>query len=197
MNITPAVYVRCNYSSILQLWFSPTTIEVRKWMSHSLLFEHLKQWANTVVDFQSRLTLFILTLFIWSIDIISTVVCSTTIARMSPDSHGWYRVMTWWRHHMETFSALLAICAGNSPVIGELHKGQWRGALMFSLKCAWINDWVNNGEAGDMRRHRAHYDVNVMDLSNSNSNSSIEIEYHVIYLCNPFGDRAVTDFISK
>ena len=26
---------------------------------------------------------------------------------------------TWWRHQMETFSALLAICAGNSPVTGE------------------------------------------------------------------------------
>ena len=25
----------------------------------------------------------------------------------------------WWRHQMETFSALLAICAGNSPVSGE------------------------------------------------------------------------------
>ena len=44
---------------------------------------------------------------------------------------------TWWRHQMETFSALLAICAGNSPVPGEFpHKGQWRGALMFSLMCA-------------------------------------------------------------
>ena len=27
--------------------------------------------------------------------------------------------ITWWRHQMETFSALLAICAGNSPVAGE------------------------------------------------------------------------------
>ena len=26
---------------------------------------------------------------------------------------------SWWRHQMETFSALLAICAGNSPVPGE------------------------------------------------------------------------------
>ena len=26
---------------------------------------------------------------------------------------------TWWRHQMETFPALLAICAGNSPVTGE------------------------------------------------------------------------------
>ena len=41
---------------------------------------------------------------------------------------------TWWCHEMETFSALLALCAGNSPVTGEFpHKGQWRGALMFSL----------------------------------------------------------------
>ena len=42
-----------------------------------------------------------------------------------------------------TFSALLAICAGNSPV-NSRHKGQWCGALMFSLICAWINGWVNN-----------------------------------------------------
>ena len=27
-----------------------------------------------------------------------------------------------------------------------------------------INDWVNNREAGDLRRHRGHYDVNVMHL---------------------------------
>ena len=39
------------------------------------------------------------------------------------------------------------------------HKGQWRGALISSLICAWINGWVNNREAGDLRRHRAHYDV--------------------------------------
>ena len=45
----------------------------------------------------------------------------------------------------------------NSP-----HKGQWRGALIFSLICVWINVWVNNREAGHLRRHRAHYDVIVM-----------------------------------
>ena len=31
----------------------------------------------------------------------------------------WLVNMSWWRHQMETFSALLAICAGNSPVTGE------------------------------------------------------------------------------
>ena len=45
----------------------------------------------------------------------------------------------------------------NSP-----HKGQWHGCLMFSLICARINSWVNNGEAGDLRRHRTHYDATVM-----------------------------------
>ena len=45
----------------------------------------------------------------------------------------------------------------NSP-----HKGQWGGALMFSLICVWINGWVNNREAGDLRRDYAHYDVTVM-----------------------------------
>ena len=39
----------------------------------------------------------------------------------------------------------------NSP-----HKGQWHGAFMFSLICVWINGWVNNREAGDLRRFRAH-----------------------------------------
>ena len=64
---------------------------------------------------------------------------------------------------METFSASLALCAANSPVTGEFpHKGQRRGALMFSLICAWISGWVNNREAGDLRRHRAQYDVTVM-----------------------------------
>ena len=66
---------------------------------------------------------------------------------------------------MEPFSALLALCAGNSLVpVNSPHKRQWRGALMFSLICAWINDWVNNREAGDLRRHRGHYDVSVMRL---------------------------------
>ena len=59
-------------------------------------------------------------------------------------------------------------------------KGQWHGASMFSLTCAWTNGpkrdqhgrvdsftaslhgWVNKSEAGDLRRHRAHYDVTVM-----------------------------------
>ena len=64
---------------------------------------------------------------------------------------------------METFSALLANCAGIhwSPV-NSPHKGQWRGALMFSFICVRLNGWVNNCKAGDFRRYRAHYDVTII-----------------------------------
>ena len=51
------------------------------------------------------------------------------------------------------------------------HKGQRRGALMFSLIYAWINDWVNNREAGDLRRQHGHYDVIVMHLTKGSEHS--------------------------
>ena len=62
-----------------------------------------------------------------------------------------------WRHQIEPFSASLSICGGihRSPVSSP-HKGQWHGAPMFSLVCVWINGWVNNREAGDLRRYRGH-----------------------------------------
>ena len=64
---------------------------------------------------------------------------------------------------METFSASPAICAGKRSPVNPAHKGQWRGALMLSLVGAWIYGLVNNRDAGDLRRHRAHYDVIVMN----------------------------------
>ena len=72
----------------------------------------------------------------------------------------------WWRQQMETFSALLAICAANSPIPGEIPRTKASDAelLRFSLICVWINGWVNNREAGDLRRYRAHYDATVMHV---------------------------------
>ena len=69
----------------------------------------------------------------------------------------------WWRHQMEKFSALLAICAVNSPVSGEFpaQRPVKRSFDVFFI-CVWINGWVNNREAGDLRRYRAHYEVTVM-----------------------------------
>ena len=48
------------------------------------------------------------------------------------------------------------------PPVNSPHKDQRRGALMFPLICAWTNRWANNRDAGDLRRHRDHYDVIVM-----------------------------------
>ena len=64
-----------------------------------------------------------------------------------------------WKHFPRYWPFVRGIHRGpvNSP-----HKGQWRGALMFSLICVWINGWVNNGEAGELRRNHAHYDVITM-----------------------------------
>ena len=65
-----------------------------------------------------------------------------------------------WKHFPLSWPFVRGI--HRSPV-NSPHKGQWRGALMFSLIWAWINRWVNNCEANDLRRHHAHYDVIVMD----------------------------------
>ena len=64
-----------------------------------------------------------------------------------------------WKHFPRNWPFVRGI--HRSPV-NSPHKDQWRGALMFSLIRTRINGWVNNGEAGDLRRHRANYDVTVM-----------------------------------
>ena len=71
--------------------------------------------------------------------------------------------LAWWRNQMETFSALLAI------LCVEFTGHRWiprtkasDAALMFCLICVWINGWLNNREAGDLRRYRAHCGVIVM-----------------------------------
>ena len=79
-----------------------------------------------------------------------------------------------WKHFLCNWPFVQGIhrSPDNSP-----HKGQWRGALMFSLICVWINDWVNNREAGDLRCCRAHYDVIVMVIT---APHCIIMWYHVI-----------------
>ena len=64
-----------------------------------------------------------------------------------------------WKHFPRYWPFVRGI--HRSPV-NSPHKGQWRGALMFSLICVSTNGWVNTREAGNFRRYRAHYDVIVM-----------------------------------
>ena len=119
----------------------------------------------------------------------------------------------WWRHDMETPFALLDLfggCIGHGqcnmmtssngnifrvtgPLCGEFtghlwiphtKKGRWRGALMFSFICAWINVWVNNREAGDLRSLCAHYDVIVMKYKDFYSYTAFEVHVHFYIDCS-------------
>ena len=68
-----------------------------------------------------------------------------------------YDVIKW-----KPFPRYWPFVRGMRSPVNSPDKGQWRGALMFSLICALINGWVNNREAGDLRRHRPHYDITAM-----------------------------------
>ena len=71
-----------------------------------------------------------------------------------------------WKHFPRYWPFVRGIhrSPANSP-----HKGQSRGAVMFSLICVWINVWVNNRKAGDLRHYRAHYDVSEMSTPSYHS----------------------------
>ena len=76
----------------------------------------------------------------------------------------------------------------NRSRVNFLHKGQWRGAVMFSLICAWINVWVNSGGAGDLRPHRAHYDFIVMGMALFVSEATLFLPaYHMSSLPQMYG----------
>ena len=64
-----------------------------------------------------------------------------------------------WKHCLRYWPFVQGI---HRPPANSPHKGQWRGALMFSLFCAWINGWVNSRDADYLIRHCAHYDVSVI-----------------------------------
>ena len=61
-----------------------------------------------------------------------------------------------WKHFLHYWPFVQGI---HQALVNSPHKGQWRGASIFSLICAWINTWVNNHEPGDLRCHRPHYYV--------------------------------------
>ena len=64
-----------------------------------------------------------------------------------------------WKHFSRHWPVVRGI---HRSSVNSTHKGQCPGALILTLIWARINGWVNNHEAGDLRRHRAHYDVIVV-----------------------------------
>ena len=71
----------------------------------------------------------------------------------------------WWPHQMEIFSALLALCAGNSSVTGKSppQRPVTRSFDVFYDLCKiWTNGSANIRDTSDLRRHCTHYDAAVM-----------------------------------
>ena len=67
----------------------------------------------------------------------------------------------WWdlsgtgMKHFPRYRALFKV--NPRPPVDSPHKGQWRGALAFSLIFSWTNSWANSRDAGDlMIRHGAN-----------------------------------------
>ena len=87
---------------------------------------------------------------------------------------------------METFSALLAICGHRWIPSTKASDAE----LWWFFICAWINDWVNNREAGDLRRHRAHYDIIV--TSRLRQTQQVVTEAHCIHI-----ERMATEILSQ
>ena len=101
---------------------------------------------------------------------------------------------TWWRHQMETFSMLLALCVGSSTVPGEFPPAKrpvTRSCDVFFI-CPWTNGWVNTRDGGDLRRHRAHYGITVMFwYRRFISNYDYTHTHQKNYYHNGYGDNTI------
>ena len=88
------------------------------------------------------------------------------------------------KFHVHWLRCMMTSSNGNifrvtGHLCGEFTGHRWiprTKACAAELRCflwsvPWINGWVNNGEAGDLRRHRSHYDVTATDCTASHLNS--------------------------
>ena len=83
------------------------------------------------------------------IRLLYSIACTTIwTSVMEMPFYMWHDDVIKWKHFPRYWPFVRGI--HRSPV-NSPHKGQWHGALVFSLICIWINDWVNNREAGDLR----------------------------------------------
>ena len=154
---------QCQWLALRAWWHAPAfgTHEITwrrayvAWLSPLLW----KNWYNCPLN--STLSCSLLkcewNTFIWETDILVDVLLSIFSGNVLYPYC--YDDIIKWKHFPRYWPFVRGI--QRSPV-NSTHKGQWRGALMFSLICAWINTWVNNRYAGDLRHHRGHNDGTVM-----------------------------------
>ena len=128
------------------------TIKQTRWYSVGLLMYKL---TKRLLGLSTCLWIFQMYIII----VLDKLTCSVVLCSVC-----WYKNIPHddvikWKHFSRYWPFVRGI--HRSPV-NSAHKGQWRGALMFTLICVWINGGVNNRKADDLRRNRVHYDVIVM-----------------------------------
>ena len=131
-----------------------------------ILFSMMRDWIWTYLSLVFRTHWYSYSLILWQTSVFLSFIYNVTFhafLKYWPLSKVHGDVIKW-KHFPHNWPFVQGI--HRSPVNSQ-HKGQRRGALMFSLICVRINDWVNNREAGDLRRYHAHYDVIVMDSFHS------------------------------
>ena len=89
----------------------------------------------------------------------------------------------WWRHQMETFSALLILCTGIHRPQGDF-LAQRPVTRNFNIFYIFFDLHLNNCHAGDLRPHRAHYYITVMTRMWCLSLCSSLTPYNITF---PFG----------
>ena len=131
----------------------------------------------------------------------STVLVVYTICAWRCWRCMWYIFMIYrhadvikWSHFRVTGTFVWGI---HRSVVNFPHKGQWRGALMFSLIYAWTNGWVNHREAGDLRHHLAYFNVTVMDATAEVHWNQLKMSVAKICLKNYSCKNIVTWVLSK
>ena len=150
------VNVQCNYSIMsnfndgllkLPLFYTPLQ-RPRHYQNHNLYSQKVSHISPSRASYGVSIVIIVE-------KINRTIIAPYWTLHISIDiMYGVYDDVTKWRYW------LIGRGIHQSPV-NPFHKGQWRGALMFSFICAWTNGWVDNRDAGDLRRYCARYDVTV------------------------------------
>ena len=144
-------------------------------------------WFSHIIVTSTHMALvqlFTLQLLEWNLHQDNNLICAFLRLYLFP-SHVRFTQAAWWRQQRKHFPRYWPFVQGihRSPVYSP-YKGKWRGALMFSLICTWINGWINEREAIDLRRVRTHYDVTVMWASIYVTNLVINSTQLKIFLLN-------------
>ena len=173
-----AAYIKCvnNMSNIVLQWTklkkshnAPAPCPIMFWMVHNLGYGTdalwcLWDWSVGCIDKVVAVARWRKLNFVTKCLVDGLLHCNTPTKRIPA---------AWWRHQMGTFSALLTVCAGNSPVPGEFPTQRpvtQSFDVSFDLR---LNKWLSKQSWGrwletlsrPLRRHRNGMELRKIDFA--------------------------------